>query len=313
MHLMKKISILALLILYNGSYILSTVYPIQFSIPEIKCVQKIPAKYRDFAYIVPGDLSTYIYTQEQDYYKDYQQSYFAITKYKAGWDCMRHYEILANGCIPYFVDIDECPEDIMVFLPKDLIKEAMNLEGVSYQHIDHNRFNKAKYYALLNKLLEHTRNHLTTKKMAQYVLDTIGYTGTGKILFLSQEVSPDYLRECMLIGLKELLHTRVVDVPKIDFLYKTYSADTALLYGKGFSYSKVLDDTPIDRDNIEDRIKNHEFDLIIYGSVHRGLLFHDIVRQHYTSDTIVYICGEDTHSCKYTSRVPNLFLRELVR
>lgn len=310
---MKKVLILSLLNCYAFSQEVRNLYPIQFSIPEVKCVQTIPAKDRDFAFIVAGELDTYIYSEEQDYYKDYQRSYFAITKCKGGWDCMRHYEILANGCIPYFVDIDKCPEDIMVLLPKDLIKEAMSLEGVSYKKIDHKKFNKTKYYELLNKMLEHTHNHLTTKKMAQHVLDTVAYAGTGKILFLSQEVSPDYLRECVLIGLKELLHERVIDFPKIDFLYKSYDGDIKKLYGKGFSYSKILDDIPVDRDGIEQRIKNHEFDLIVYGSVHRGLLFHDVVCECYSPDSIIYVCGEDTHECEYVDQVPNLFLRELVK
>ena len=40
---------------------------------------------------------------ESDYYKDYQRSYFAITCKKGGWDCLRHYEILANAVSPTFL------------------------------------------------------------------------------------------------------------------------------------------------------------------------------------------------------------------
>ena len=198
-------------------------YPLQFSIPEIKIVCTIPEKDKDFAFIIPGDLRTYIYQQESDYYKDYQRSYFAITCCKGGWDCMRHYEILANGCIPYFLDLDKCNPNTMYFLPKDLIKEAMNLPGISYLKIDHAKFDKVRYYEILNKLLEHTKQYLTTKNMAQYILNTINYTGSGKILYLSQQVSPDYMREVVLIGLKEIFPQSVIDYPKIDFLYKSYS------------------------------------------------------------------------------------------
>ena len=81
---------------------------------------------------------------------------------------------------------------------------------------------------------------------------------------------------CMtLIGLKELLAERVVDVPKIPHIYHSYSFDISQLYGKGMTYTKVIDDFPLDRDNIEDLIRNKEFDLIIFGSFHRGLPFHD--------------------------------------
>ena len=54
----------------------------------------------------------------------------------------------------------------MHFLPRELIKEAMNLEGVSYLHIDHSKFDKEKYFEILGKLLEHTRKYLTTQAMA---------------------------------------------------------------------------------------------------------------------------------------------------
>lgn len=283
-------------------------FPIQFCIPEIKMVTTIPHKDKDFAFLIPGDLSTYIYTSESVYYHDYQRSYFAITKKKGGWDCMRHYEILANGCIPYFIDLDKCNENTMAYLPKDLILEAMNLEGVSYLKIDHTKFNRAKYYELLNKILEYTRTHLTTKKMAEYLLETINYSGSGKILFLSNDVSPDYMRCCMLAGLKELLGDRIIDFPKIDHIYTSY-LDAHHLYGKGFSYTQIVDDIPVDRENIEQRIRNKEFDIVIYGSVHRGLRFHNLVRQTYDVEKIVYICGEDDHQCIY-SHFPNLFLRE---
>ena len=284
-------------------------YPIQFSIPENKIVEKIPPKNQDFALLIPGDLSTYIYTSEAEYYKDYQRSYFALTCKKGGWDCLRHYEILANGCIPYFRDIDQCDAKTMYFLPKELIKEAMHLEGVSYPKIDHTKFDGAKYSQILNKLLAYTRQYLTTSRMAEYLLKTVNYVGRNKILYLSTDVNPDYLRCLTLIGLKQLLGDRVVDFPKIEHIYKS-NLDLRHLYGRGFSYTQILDDLPVDRENIEERIKNDEFDLIIYGSVHRGLLFHDVVCQTYPPERIIYLCGEDRHGkCGYFLW-PNLFLRE---
>jgi hypothetical protein len=273
-------------------------------------VKEIPEKDLDFATIIPGKLETYIYNEENDYYNGYKRAYFAVTQKKDGWDCMRHYEILANGCIPYFVGLDSCDLNTMHFLPRELIYEAMNLEGVSYLHIDHTRFNRAKYNEILNKLLVHTRQYLTTRNMAKYLLNKINYTGKGKILFLSGEVSPDYLRESTLIGLKELYQDKVVDYPKIDFLYETYTGNIKHLYGKGMSYTKNLEDLPVDRTNIESRIANREeFEIIIYGSVHRGLPLHDLVLQYYPPEKIIYLCGNDQHSCQYFNW-HNLFLRE---
>jgi len=284
-------------------------FPIQFSIPETKIVQKIPVKDQDFATVIPWQLNTYIFTREEDYYKDYQRSYFAITCKKGGWDCMRHYEILANGCIPYFTDLEKCNPDTMLFLPKELIIEAMNLEGVSYLNIDYTKFDIAKYSELLKKMLDHTRKYLTTTKMARYLLNTIDYAGNGTILYLSNDISPDYMRCITLAGLKELMPNRVIDFPKIDHIYTNYAGNIQELYGKGMSYTKIVEDLPMDRSNIEQRIRNKEFDVIIYGSVHRGMLFYDLVHQVYEPEKIVYLCGEDAHRCQF-SHFTNLFLRE---
>lgn len=66
-------------------------HPITFSIAEQKIVNIIPKKTKILSSLIPGDISTYIYNTEEEYYKEYQQSYFATTTKKSGWDCMRHY------------------------------------------------------------------------------------------------------------------------------------------------------------------------------------------------------------------------------
>jgi hypothetical protein len=306
---MKKL--LCLLVLCGIISVHAIPFPIQFSIPESKIVTEIPEKDTDFATIIPGRLETYIYDEEADYYNGYKRAYFAVTQKKGGWDCMRHYEILANGCIPYFVGLDSCDPYTMHLLPRELIKEAMNLEGVSYLHIDHTKFNREKYNEILNKLLAHTRQYLTTRNMAKYLLNKVNYTGKGKILFLSGNTDPDYLRETTLIGLKELYGDRVVDYPKIDFLYSSYTGNIKHLYGKGISYTKNLEDSPLDRTNIESRIASRdEFEIIIYGSVHRGLPFHNLVQRYHHPEKTVYLCGEDQHGCPYYYNLNHLFLRE---
>lgn len=290
-------------------------YPIQFSIPESKIVKEVPSKDRDFAWIIPGQLDTYIYDSEEAYYLDYQRSYFGITCKKGGWDCLRHYEILANGCIPYFVDLDQCHPHTMYFLPKEIIYEAMNLPGVCYETrtIDYEIFDHARYYEIVEELLEHTRNHLTTQKMAQYLLKTVNYTGEKPILFFCYTTLPEYLSNLTLIGLKQLLGNRVIDIPKIPHIYKEYQGNIKTLYGKGMSYTRTVEVDNTDRNDIEKRIKDREFGLIIYGSIHHELAFHDTVLHNYSDQEIVYLCGEDDHHCITTSSLPPLtyfFLRE---
>ena len=49
------------------------------------------------------------FEREQDYYADLQQARFGITVKRAGWDCLRHYELAANGCVPCFRDLESKP------------------------------------------------------------------------------------------------------------------------------------------------------------------------------------------------------------
>ncbi len=305
---MNVFSLLITLFFLSFSTLIAKPYPITFAIPECKIVDKIPEKDLDFAPLIPGKLDTYKYTEEEEYYRDYRRSYFAITQKKGGWDCLRHYEILACGCIPYFLDLESCNEDTLYFFPKQLVKEAMNLKGVHRGYIDFDIFDEARYSEILEELLQYTREHLTTKQMGKYILRTAGYSGTGKVLYLSNSIWPDYMRCTMLIGLKEALGTDVIDVPKIPHIYTSYP-QVRHLYGRGFSYTKILPDDQVDRENIEKRIKNKEFELIIYGSVHRGLPHYNLVLENYPQDKIFYICGEDAHNCEFLT-LPNLFLRE---
>lgn len=85
------------------------VFPISFSFPTSK-VSFEAEKTRDLAICDPRDRSTYIYKNEKDYYQGYRESRFGFTMKKAGWDCMRHYEILGNGCLPVFLGIESCPD-----------------------------------------------------------------------------------------------------------------------------------------------------------------------------------------------------------
>jgi len=288
-------------------------FPISFSISEAKIIDTIPQKDKDFSSLIPGDLSTYIYDNEEDYYKEYQRSFYAFTWKKGGWDCLRHYEILANGCIPYFPDIDQCPSHTMHLFPKELIKKAMNLPGVSYGKIDHKKFDENAYYEVLQELLDYTKKYLTTRSIAQYMLDAMGYSGKGKILFLSanmEDTYPDYLKMCVLIGLKEIAGDKIIDFPKLDYLYTSYTPDIKPLYGKGFTYTKILPDLPVHRGNIEKRIKQKEFELIIHTHTHKGCMFLETIKHSYPPEKVAYLDGDDEHfSCPY-AHLPNYFLRE---
>ena len=138
--------------------------PITFAIPTPKLAKPNKNKTQKCATCIPGQPETYIFKEEQPYYEDYQKSYYGVTMKKAGWDCMRHYEILGNYCMPYFTDLEDCPKDTLSSFPKGLLLEAKELA---------NNFDEQKYYVILDKVFEHTKQHLTTKSLAKYILSHV--------------------------------------------------------------------------------------------------------------------------------------------
>jgi len=286
------------------------IYPFGFCIPECKIIQFIPKKSRKFAIIIPGKLKTYIYKNENDYYKGYQESYFGITKLKGGWDCMRHYEILANGCIPVFENLINCPKNTMTFFPKKIIIESNKelLENFSIE-----RYN---YYMKL--LHEHTLKYLTTRAMSGYMLSIIN-KNPKKILVLSGEhwTTSDYGRDLILIGLKEIYGDNCHEYPFIPHIYKDYKKDISKLYGKGISYTKILNANTRNKkfdETLLEYIQNHVYDLIIYGTVHHSFPFFKLVNSYYKPNEIIMLCTNDMHNCEFwhlSSYGYNVFVREI--
>jgi hypothetical protein len=100
--------------------------PISFSIPEEKIVRvDREAKTKRFpVHIVDEEVAAHlgdaffsaigsdrhVFTSEEEYYRDLRCSRFGITTKRAGWDCLRHYELAANGCVLCFKDLDLKPE-----------------------------------------------------------------------------------------------------------------------------------------------------------------------------------------------------------
>lgn len=297
------------------------VYPISFSIPPEKIIDYVPTKTRITASIIPGDLSTYIYKTEESYYQGYRDSFFGVTMQKAGWDCMRHYEILANGCIPLFINFENLPENTMTFFPKDIITKTNGI----YMEIMNKKVMESKDIEICNKyieeLLEYTRHNLTTTNMAKYILKTIGFESAKRILFLSGNTEPDYLRCLTLSGFKNVLGAECHDYPKVPHLY-TESCEG--MWGRGITYTNIVNanNRNDEYDNtVVDDIMNHRYDIIIYGSYHRGIPFIDMVSLVYKPNEIVFLCGEDCdretnhtkHECELKQNVLlgyNVFIRE---
>ena len=139
------------------------IHPISFAIPEDLVVKSVPVKEKFWATVIPGNLATYVFDAEDEYYSDYQKSRFGITTKKGGWDCLRHYEILMNGCVPFFPFIEKCPPKAIASFPKEEARKVFDM-------INQNGFSDDLYQEKAHYFLEYTRENLTTKKLAKYVL-----------------------------------------------------------------------------------------------------------------------------------------------
>jgi len=150
-----------------------SIYPIHFAIPAEKIGTIRPLKKTQIvASSDPRDKSTYIYTTERDYYADYARSLFAVTMKKAGWDCLRHYEIWANGCIPWFLDIDQCPASSCVNLPRAELSEALSLMDRPREYWD-SEPGHATWLSLWERIHLKFSRYFTTERLAQYFLETM--------------------------------------------------------------------------------------------------------------------------------------------
>ena len=142
----------------------SNLLPITFAFPTDKLAQPNKNKTQDYGTVIPGQPETYIFKTEHSYYEDYQKSYYGVTMKKAGWDCMRHYEILGNYCMPYFIGLEDCPKDTLANFPKELLMEARNLAE---------NFDESNFFSILDQVYKHTKQYLTTKALAEYLISKI--------------------------------------------------------------------------------------------------------------------------------------------
>lgn len=290
------------------------VYPITFSFPDQKIPKEFKQKIRFLSELIPGKIDTYIYKTEKEYYEQYQESNFAITCKKGGWDCLRHYEIIANGCVPIFPNIEQCPEKTMCFYPKKLQIEANDFYASLIKTGFQTKEQMDKYSELRQQFFNHLTKNLTTTSIARYILN--GRT-PDKILFLSENPGPDYMRCLTLIGLKTLYGIKCHDFPKVKHIYQNHGINPNLLYGNGMTYSSVLSQNyhgDSEDDNyyvVKDKIIAHYYDLIIYGSSTRSLILINTVLSNYNKDDIIYLNGEDEQLNEEFCTFNNCYVREL--
>ncbi len=320
---------------------INNIYPLPYCIPDELVVTDVPSKKFIWAEVIPDFKETYRFgpDEENEYYQMYKDSRFAFTWKKGGWDALRHYEIIANGCIPVFRDLEKCPHNTMITFPKHIIVDAMRTllpwkECEEY---------KIKYNIYVQSLLEWCRKHMTCSAIAKYFMKTLDYKqiiSVPKILFITCQPHTNYTREFLFIGMYRLfqqLNGICVAWPKINFLHDDYPVnELRKCHGMGFGYGRRL---PAIADHNEefiiDQIKKKSWDYIVYakigydegsiGSIPSAPLW-PIVSEFYQSDRIVFLYGEDspknlqtnsydrwtTHLLNHTN-LGRCFVRELIK
>lgn len=98
-----------------------SVFPTGFGIPEERIRPINQNKDQQYQKTAPADslfnhtndmgggFSHHKFTVEEEYYNDLSRSWFGLTCKKGGWDCLRHYEIIAAGSLLLFRDYDKKP------------------------------------------------------------------------------------------------------------------------------------------------------------------------------------------------------------
>ena len=161
------------------------IYPIGFGIPE-ECILPIDLnnKIQLFQSTAPdyaifnkvrdlGGRNHYKFTHQEDYYADLARSYFGLTCKKGGWDCLRHYEIIAAGTALLFRDFKDKPFFCSpVDLPTLSYSTWDELYAITERLIVLNPITD-KYLSLLSSQRQWLLNNGTTKARAKQVLNVL--------------------------------------------------------------------------------------------------------------------------------------------
>lgn len=117
-----------------------------------------------------------------------------------------------------------------------------------------------------------------------------------KILFITSTNS-DNLEDGLLHGFRSIFGADCVDFPKKEMMYDNFSAVPAdQCYGRLFTLWRTLPDIPVDRTDIERRVKNGDFDCIIMGSIHRVQPWYRALLPYLTKRNTIIIDGEDRNA-----------------
>jgi hypothetical protein len=167
-------------------------------------------------------------------------SFYGLTSRRWGWDCLRHYELLGLGVVPFFVDLPLAPLYSMAGLPRNellsvlqrpevkhvgfvspstsptegpyFIFKGTNAQpgGANVEFIPRNpevifsAMDRSNYSALQQQLLGYARKYLTTRAIAASLLERIGHRNATKVLHICGHNRLEFLQMSLLHGLVDL-------------------------------------------------------------------------------------------------------------
>lgn len=163
--------------------------PLAFSIPAEKLYDGPAEKDRLLAtHVVDPEVAARVgasgepvFANEESYYADLRRSRFGVTTKRGGWgdvrrtakrggwDCLRHYELAANGCVPCFRDLGRKPASCAPF-------GLDETNCVPYRDADDllarlERIGDAEYAALRAGALRWARANTTVARARQFLAE----------------------------------------------------------------------------------------------------------------------------------------------
>ncbi|HTQ69225.1 MAG TPA: hypothetical protein VMI13_11095 [Solirubrobacteraceae bacterium] len=150
--------------------------PTAFSFPAEKILAEAPADKRSLlaTHVVDPEVAartgaptSYAFDEETDYYEDLRRARYGITVKRAGWDCMRHYELAANGCVPCFRALRRKPPRCA---PHGL-NETNCVEYESYDELMErlDEIHPKRYLALQEGALRWARENSTLRRAGEFL------------------------------------------------------------------------------------------------------------------------------------------------
>jgi len=249
-----------------------------------------------------------------------------LPKKKGGWDCFRHYEIIAAGTLPYFFDLQNCPNMTLHSFPKELVLRGMALTGlpdaqtirhaydsnqIATLQIDPKLFNWTEYYSILQGVIRHSLKHCTYEGLGQYVLDELRpFLGgdSPRILYMSHDYV-GYQTGVLYAGLFNLLQGNFSATFEKVGLHESWGGSVGALYGGGHSFAKTIS-PPGDVANrtlIQKRLVENFYNVVIFSAEGNGVCNPGIIPgqwvdfekyQNRTKAIGVAVDGCDINGCK---------------